>query len=155
MTIQLERIPEHETILILTFQTDRIDVDFVQLNRIFLNKMYEPLENENMPVKGVAISFNNVEFMDDPGVGFYCQIIRFFQNKYIVPTVFGLSEKIRFLFEMTRLDGTIQIHKGIQEAIEMLNAIPFPKTVDDAYYLTLPEASKQWYNQKQKEAKKH
>lgn len=155
MTIQLERMPEHKTILIMTFQIDRVDTHFVSQKSRLLEKRFEPLSDENIPVKAVIISFKGVEFIDDPGIGFFCQIIRFFRNKHIVSTVIGLSERLRLIFELTRLDRAIQIYEGTQEAIEMLKTIPFPKTVDDAYYLTLPEASKQLYNRKQKVAKKH
>ena len=141
MSIQLERLIDSESILLLSFNTNKFDVNLAG-KREMLQKLYDIDFKESAPAKGVVLDLEGIDFMDESGSGFFIIILKFFLEKNMIVTAFGLSNNLRTMFEVIRFDRVLQVHKELKDAVEMLNLLPYPKNYTEARYLSFPEKSR-------------
>lgn len=81
---------------------------------IHLDKALRKAIEQNF--KKILVDCNNLNYISSAGLGVFMSYIQDFQSQNINLVLFGLSEKVRNVFEILGLDQLLKISKNLEEA---------------------------------------
>ncbi|RAK08129.1 SpoIIAA-like anti-anti-sigma regulatory factor [Halanaerobium saccharolyticum] len=74
--------------------------------------------SKNEGVNKLVIDLANVSYLDSSGVGLILSLFKFMRNKKGTLAVAAANEKIKRVFEVTKLQEIIPVYAGVEEAME-------------------------------------
>ena len=81
---------------------------------IHLDKALRKAIEQNF--KKILVDCNNLNYISSAGLGVFMSYIQDFQSQNINLVLFGLSEKVKNVFEILGLDQLLKISKNLEEA---------------------------------------
>ncbi len=138
---ELTTIQGHGDLLRLSVKGNEYDV-FLGQNKDELPKLYEGLFQEAGPFKGVAVNMENIDFMDESGQGLFMWVMQFFRKQQVIASIYGLNKLLKSLFELTRMDRIWGVYPSESLVVQMLEALPFPKSENEANFYSLSKEGK-------------
>ena len=81
---------------------------------IHLDKALRKAIEQNF--KKILIDCNNLSYISSAGLGVFMSYIQDFQSQNINLVLFGLSDKVKNVFEILGLDQLLKISKNLKEA---------------------------------------
>ena len=66
----------------------------------------------------VIVNCEKLEYISSAGLGVFISYLKEFQSREIVFVIYGMSEKVRNVFQILGLDNLVNIAKSKEEAIE-------------------------------------
>jgi anti-sigma B factor antagonist len=84
----------------------------------FKNRLLEFVENGK---RKIAVDFSNVEYIDSSFLGSLVSVLKRITDSDGGVKVFGLAERVRGVFELTRLYKVFDIHDDEESAVKSFN----------------------------------
>lgn len=81
---------------------------------IHLDKALRKAIDQNF--KKILVDCNNLNYISSAGLGVFMSYIQDFQSQNINLVLFGLSDKVKNVFEILGLDQLLKISKNLKEA---------------------------------------
>lgn len=81
---------------------------------IHLDKALRKAIEQNF--KKILIDCNNLSYISSAGLGVFMSYIQDFQSQNINLVLFGLSDKVKNVFEILGLDQLLKISKNLEDA---------------------------------------
>ena len=81
---------------------------------IYLDKALKKGIEQNF--KKILVDCNNLNYISSAGLGVFMSYIQDFQSQNINLVLFGLSDKVKNVFEILGLDQLLKISKNLEEA---------------------------------------
>ena len=81
---------------------------------IHLDKALRKAIEQNF--KKILVDCNNLNYISSAGLGVFMSYIQDFQSQNINLVLFGLSDKVKNVFEILGLDQLLKISKNLEEA---------------------------------------
>ncbi len=72
---------------------------------------------EKMPVKKIVVDLTGVSYIDSSGLATLVELLKKTKSQGGSMGLAGMSEKVKSLFEITKLDKLFQIYPGQKEAL--------------------------------------
>ena len=81
---------------------------------IYLDKALRKAVEQNF--KKILVDCNKLNYISSAGLGVFMSYIQDFQSQNINLVLFGLSDKVKNVFEILGLDQLLKISKNLEEA---------------------------------------
>ena len=72
---------------------------------------------EKLPMKKIVVDLGRVGYIDSPGLATLVEMLKKVKGQGGSLGLSGMSDKVRSLFEITKLDKLFQIYPGQKEAV--------------------------------------
>lgn len=102
------------------------DICIVNINgdmtRDYVKKFQTYMEPfiENESIKGIALNFANVKFIDSSGIGKIVTIFRLLQSREAKLKIYNINQKDHEIFKMTGLDKIWDLQRTEEEVLKKL-----------------------------------
>ncbi len=94
--------------------------DIVFENSNPLKKEVKKKVGEEEEIEKLIIDLSRVSYLDSSGVGFIISLLKFMRERQGEVVLTDLNDKVKRVFELTKLDGIIDTYDDREKAMEKL-----------------------------------